>query len=369
MKSATTAGQCPHRGVSLRQVASTLADESSALDALALRTGANTCGRKQIAAWWESGYGRLWKEFLIRSRTIALSIVSIIVVAAGAVLWAFPRFSGAESALFGGQASDAEGPVDTSPEVDNSAQPAFALQFPADPNRLTVANASYYGWSLLDRRSGQTTGSANAATAGNTTESMIKPWLVADFLRRESEAGRQPSAQDLNEMTLVIVDSNDPLAESYYQRDGADAAVARLARICGLTNLVIKSTLWGMTTMTPLDAVRYGACLADGRAAGPQWTGWLLDTMKNVRGTVADQRSGAVQGGRWGIIDGLPAELAKDVSFKNGWTTYVDGWHVNCLAIHPNWVLSVMIRTWGNLDKAAAGCAGIAAGLVVAANP
>ena len=277
---------------------------------------------------------------------------------------------GAESALFGGGGAPRdEEQVDESPAIDRSAQPAFGLQFPADPNRLTVANASYYGWSLLDRRTGQTTGSANAATAGNTTESMIKPWIVSDFLRRESEAGRQPSAEDLNEMTLVIVDSNDPLAESYYQRGGADAVVARLARICGLTNLVIEPTLWGMTTMTPLDAVRYGACLADGRAAGPQWTGWVLDTMKNVRGSVADQRSGAVQGGRWGILDGLPAELAKDTSIKNGWTSYVDGWHVNCLAIHPDWVLSVMIRTWAHLDQAAAGCAGIAAGLVVVTNP
>ncbi len=197
---------------------------------------------------------------------------------------------------------------------------------------------------------------------------MIKPWIVADYLRREAEAGRQPSAEDLNEMTLVIVDSNDPLTESYYQRGGADAVVERLARICGLTNLVIEPTLWGMTTMTPLDAVRYGACLADGRAAGPQWTAWLLDSMKQVRGSVADQRSGAVQGGRWGIIDGLPPVLAKDTSIKNGWTTYVDGWHVNCLAIHPDWVLSVMMRTWEDLDRAAAGCAGIAAALVVADN-
>ncbi len=246
-----------------------------------------------------------------------------------------------------------------------TAGPAYRLGFPAAPDGLTVAGASYSGWALLDRHTGQTTGSSDAATRGNTTESMIKPWLVADFLRRESEAGRQPSAEDLNQMTLVIVDSNDPLAESYYQRGGADAVLRRLVQICGLTNLVIKSNLWGMTTMTPLDAVRYGACLADGRAAGPQWTDWLLETMKQIRGSVAEQRSGAVQGGRWGIIDGLPNELAKDTSFKNGWTSYMDGWHVNCLAIHPDWVLSVLMRTWKNLDEAAAGCASIATRLVV----
>jgi hypothetical protein len=292
-----------------------------------------------------------------------LSVVSIVVLAV-AIVWVLPRLSGVESALFG--AADDSPTADGSATAESRELPTFSLRFPGDPRSLTVANASYYGWSLLDRSSGRTTGSSNAATNGNTTESMIKPWIVADYLRRETEAGRQPSAEDLNEMTLVIVDSHDPLTESYYQRGGADAVVERLARICGLTNLVIEPTLWGMTTMTPLDAVRYGACLADGRAAGPQWTAWLLDTMKQVRGSVADQRSGAVQGGRWGIIDGLPPELAKDTSIKNGWTTYVDGWHVNCLAIHPDWVLSVMIRTWEDLDKAAAGCAGIAAALVVA---
>ena len=290
-------------------------------------------------------------------------------IAAVVLTWALPRLLGSESALFLQHRSGTPDSSDAAEINAQPTQPAFGLRFPADPSSLTVPGASYFGWSLLDRGTGLTTGSSNAATNGNTTESMIKPWIVGDYLRRESEAGRQPSAKDLNEMTLVIIDSNDPLAESYYQRGGADAVVRRLVQICGLTNLVIKPNLWGWTTMTPLDAVRYGSCLADGRAAGPQWTDWLLETMKNVRGSVADQRSGAIQGGRWGIIDGLPAELVKDTSFKNGWTSYKDGWHVNCLAIHPDWVLSVMMRTWRGLQEAAAGCAGIAAKLVVSAVP
>ena len=120
-----------------------------------------------------------------------------------------------------------------------------------------------------------------------------------------------------------------------------------------------------MTLMTPLDAARYGACLADGRAAGPQWTPWVLDAMRNVRGGVDQQDSGEVQGGRWGIIDGLPPELAKDTSFKNGWTLYEDGWHVNCLAVNPAWVLAVMMRMPDELPVAAEGCAALASKLVV----
>ena len=53
-------------------------------------------------------------------------------------------------------------------------------------------------------------------------------------------------------------------------------------------------------------------------------------------------------------LDGLPPELAKDTSIKNGWTLiYDDGdWHLNCLAIHPDWVLAILTRYPGTLGKA-----------------
>ena len=87
--------------------------------------------------------------------------------------------------------------------------------------------------------------------------------------------------------------------------------------------------------------------------------------MTKVRGKVTDQKSGAVQGGRWGIIDGLPPELAKTTSIKNGWTLYRDGWHVNCLAVHEDWVLGVMIRTTRGLQAAADICKSVTTRLVV----
>jgi hypothetical protein len=241
--------------------------------------------------------------------------------------------------------------------------------FPADPDQVTVPGASYMGWSLLDRETGRTTGSANDDTEGSTMESMIKPWLVADFLRREAEEGVEPTGEDLDELTLMIVDSNDPLAEKYYQLGGGDDVVERMREVCGLSGVVIEPTLWGMTVMTPLDAVRYGACLADGRAAGPQWTKFVLGAMRDVRGGVMEQDSGEVQGGRWGIIDGLPHGLAAETSIKNGWTLYDDGWHVNCLAIHAEWVLSVMLRMPDELPVAAAGCQAVAEALVVERRP
>src|SRR5438067_1230846 len=110
-------------------------------------------------------------------------------------------------------------------------------------------------------------------------------------------------------------------------------------------------------------AVRYGLCVANGTAAGPKWTPWLLETMKHVRGGVNDQISVTQQGGRWGIIDGLPPQLASQVSIKNGWTVYGDGWHVNCLAIEQDWVLNVMVRI-GSLQAAANTCRSVAEQLI-----
>jgi hypothetical protein len=259
---------------------------------------------------------------------------------------------------------DTPTPAASTTSVPTPSMPTLAA--PVDPSTITVAGARAFGWAFLDISTGQVSGSANIATMTNTMESMIKPWIAADYLRRLPAAGKQPTASALKELTLMIVDSNDDLAEKYYELDGDDAVVTRLISTCGLTAVTIRSYWWSYTTMTPRDAVRYGACLNDGRAAGPRWTQWILDTMKQVRGGVADQVSDEVQGGRWGIIDALPAELAAQTSIKNGWTDHDDGWHVNCLAVNAQWTLAVLLRV-ATLQQGATDCASVAAQLLVKA--
>ena len=291
-------------------------------------------------------------------------VIGIVLAAlAGTItlLWAFPASQ-----------RDADGPADAGASVTEDAigsprasDAGYTLAPPADPDSIVITDAAFSGWSLLERSTGRVSGSSNAATEGSTTESMIKPWIVADYLRQLADADETPDDATLDELALVIIDSNDPLAEKYYQLSGADDQTARLVDICGLTDLRIEPTFWGMTFMTPLDAMRYGECLADGRAAGPQWTKWLLDTMRHVRGEPSEFDPGEVQGGRWGIIDGLPPELAGDVSFKNGWTAYYDGWHVNCLAIHQDWVLSVMTVMPAGLLAGSEACASVTRALLI----
>ncbi|MEJ3748296.1 hypothetical protein WEI85_34050 [Actinomycetes bacterium KLBMP 9797] len=249
---------------------------------------------------------------------------------------------------------------------------------PSVTSRLTLAAGpvqvpvdGFLSWALLDRATGQIEGSDNIA-ATNSTESMIKIWLVSDYLRRVAERGEQPSAARLAQARRAIRDSDDDAAQSLYVAGGGDPVVRRMISVCRLTDTKIgRSGWWSYTQISARDAVRLGDCVKNGTAAGSMWTDWVLKEMSQVRGSAAardqHERSG---GGRWGIIDGLPEEIVRQgVGIKNGWTRIgADGkWHLNCLAVADDWVLAVLMRypIDHGLDYGADTCASVARQLVV----
>lgn len=234
-------------------------------------------------------------------------------------------------------------PAPRPPLGDVPVAPRPLTRVTLSPHPVAVRGTVFFGWSLLDRRTGTIAGSGNRESGHNSTESMIKAWIASDYLRRLDAAGRSPSATALRELTLMIVDSNDNMAQKYYVIDGGNAVVQRLISICGLKDTTVYSAWWSKTRMTPADAVRYGECVASGRAAGRTWTPWILNTMTHVRGGVGYQQA-TTGGGRWGIINALPAAMVTTTSIKNGWTAYQGVWHVNCMAIQKDWVLAVMMR-------------------------
>lgn len=243
----------------------------------------------------------------------------------------------------------------------------------AAPVTVKVDNG-FFSWALLDRRTGSISGAPNRA-ATNSTESMIKTWLVSDYLRRLG--GKSPPAAQLRNASLAIVDSDDNAAETLFRLGGGKPVIDRMITMCRLTDTepVVppggRSVWWSYTEMSAQDAVRMGECVKNGTAAGPRWTRWVLDEMTKVRGTTAarDQRTTS-GGGRWGIVDGLPEEITDQgpIAIKNGWTMiYADGlWHVNCLAVADNWVLAVLLRypQRQGLDYGAGICASVATQLV-----
>jgi hypothetical protein len=195
---------------------------------------------------------------------------------------------------------------------------------------VTVNTSGFWSWTLMDRNSGELAGSDNAG-ATNVTASMIKAWLAADYLRRAAERNTTPSSSIMKQLTIMIRDSDNAAASYFWRANGGNATIKRLIAMCGLTDS--KAYIdWAHTLMSARDATRMGACIGDGRAAGAKWTDWVLNEMRSVRGS-----------GRFGIISVLPADVAGKTAIKNGWIAKSDGkWHINCMAVGPDWVLSVM---------------------------
>ncbi|MEU4565799.1 hypothetical protein [Micromonospora sp. NPDC023956] len=226
---------------------------------------------------------------------------------------------------------------------------------PAAPQPPTLTHASvsvpfdgkYFSWALMDRETGTISGAKNLTTT-NSTESMIKSWIVADYLRR---LGDKPLSGERRKQAVVAIrNSNDTAAQSLYQAGGSGAVLERLISVCKLTDTRLDPRArWAYTQMSPRDAVRMGDCIADGTAAGPKWTPFLMKEMASVQGTTAPEDQQLKEGGgRWGIIDGLPPSITTQgpVSIKNGWTMlWADlQWHLNCLAVTDKWSLAVMMR-------------------------
>ncbi|WP_428962536.1 hypothetical protein [Micromonospora fluostatini] len=231
----------------------------------------------------------------------------------------------------------------------------------------------FFSWALLDRATGEIAGAENMAKT-NSTESMIKAWFAAEYLR---ELGDAPVPErGRRNISAAIRDSDDDAANRLYDAAGRQATIRRMVQTCDLTDTRPGRVpgyigWWSFTEMSARDAVRLGNCLADGRAAGPTHTGFLLDEMSKVRGSTdpADQQA-RQGGGRWGIIDGLPESIVEQgrVSIKNGWTplNYDGNWHVNCLAVTEKWSLAVLLRypQSRGLDYGADVCASVATQLV-----
>jgi hypothetical protein len=192
--------------------------------------------------------------------------------------------------------------------------------------------AGFWSWALIDRRTGTLSGSENAA-ARSDTASMVKSWIAADYLRRAGERGVEDSR--LRSLSQMIRDSDNSIANTFHGYNGGTPSINRMIRICGLTDSrPVSSGSWSTTEVSARDGARLAVCLADGRAAGPKWTNWLLNEMRQVRGA-----------GRFGIVTAFPPDVAAKVAVKNGWINRDDGkWHIACLAVTDDWALSVLTQ-------------------------
>ena len=210
------------------------------------------------------------------------------------------------------------------------------------PAKVSIDAEGWWSWSLQDTRTGKIYGSTNMSRT-STTASLIKSWIASDFLRRSAEQGVTPSDARLAQISTMIRDSDNEAAQALWQTStvGGSASIPRLISICKLTDSSGYKNLWSNTNLSARDITRLGACIADGRAAGSKWTKWLLNEMRQVRGT-----------GDFGIRKAFPASEQKTIAIKNGWVTRdaVGQWNVNCLAIGDGWTMGVMTVYPSNLN-------------------
>ncbi|HEX5543074.1 MAG TPA: hypothetical protein VFX60_16180 [Micromonospora sp.] len=236
----------------------------------------------------------------------------------------------------------AAAPQRTAPSADPQKQPTAASSLALAAAPVTLNFDGFLSWALLDEQ-GQISGSENLAE-GTWVGSVVKAWIVADYLRGRAEQGQRPGLTRLDQARRAIRDSNDPAAEALYRAAGGTAQLRRMISICELTDTTIEGSRWRSVRMSARDAARLGRCVTDGRAAGPSWTEWVRKELTKVRGSLAEVDQPF--GGRWGIIDGLPAELADGAGIKNGWIIVKSEgeWHVNCLGVADRWSLAVLTR-------------------------
>jgi hypothetical protein len=238
-------------------------------------------------------------------------------------------------------------PPTIAPKVVEPPQPTLA----AAP--VSVKVNGFYSWALMDLKTGKISGSKNSATQTSSTESMIKTWIVSDYLHQLDQKSSPLTASMKASIQRAIRDSNDNDASKINAAGGGTAQTKRMISTCGLKNTHLGKVpgyvgWWSFTEMSAQDVTRLGNCIQSGKAAGEKYTPLVLSEMSKVRGSVGDQHT-TYGGGHWGIIDGLPKEIAAKqgpISIKNGWTQLVyDGdWHISCLAISKSWVLAVQTR-------------------------
>lgn len=280
---------------------------------------------------------RLFRWFL------PLSLLAIL--GGGATAYAMPH--GKPIRWTSGVPATLAGTPSPSPSASPLPPPPPPPTLQAGPVTVAAPKDGFLAWAFYDRRTGTMSGSKNSDSAVNSTESMIKAWMVSDYLRKKTKL----TDAERKHVAGAIRDSNDNDADFFYKANGAKPGLKRLATTCGLKHLKTSANAaetWAYTTMTAQDAVRMGLCVADGRAAGPLWTTYVLDEMRRVRGKVTDNKiQSKTGGGRWGIIDALPDNVIPETGIKNGWTMLWKDyhWHVNCLAVHADWVLAVQVRT------------------------
>ncbi|OFJ54855.1 serine hydrolase [Mycolicibacterium grossiae] len=279
---------------------------------------------------------------------------------ATAIAGAVVLLSGCEARVWGAPpAAD-----DTSPAVTGPAPaPAPPAAPPGEPVasfdgldarvRQATADAAASGADIeavvMDRTTGQTV--SNGVAKPFPIASVVKLFIADDLLLRESQGQATLSDADRRSLDVMLRSSDDSAAQTFWDRSGGNAVIARVKARYGLPGTTAPSNgHWDVTTSTAADLVRYYDMLLDGTGGlPPEQTNVILGNLAQSTPTGTD---GYPQ--RFGIPEGLYAE---PVAVKQGWFCCWNGGnqlHVSTGAIGPDRRYVMAISSLEPDDAAAA---------------
>lgn len=191
----------------------------------------------------------------------------------------------------------------------------------------------WLSWSLVDTASDRRVGSANSDTDRTNSESSIKAWIAADYLRVAQAEGRAVTSSERADIAAMVRSSDNAAAQRLYEAIGGDAILRHLRSVCGVTVATSTPGYWSLTQITAVDATRIFTCVLRTAPAYPGGDDLLTD----LRSVDPDDA--------FGIKAALPPTTT--VSMKNGWMPHsstTGEWNVNCVAAWDDFVLAVLTR-------------------------
>ncbi|BCB81036.1 hypothetical protein Pflav_074460 [Phytohabitans flavus] len=178
-----------------------------------------------------------------------------------------------ESATPPAPSASGSGPASAEPTPSLSASPTPSptlKPLAVHAGKVTIKASGWWSWAMIDRRTGKIYGSSNMSET-NTTASLIKSWIGADYLRRAAESGQTPSAARMQQLTIMIRDSDNEAAQSLWEAVGGSASIGRLIKTCKLTDSSGYKNMWSNTRLSP--ATPPGWASASRTAAPPVRSG------------------------------------------------------------------------------------------------
>ena len=93
----------------------------------------------------------------------------------------------------------------------------------------------WMSWSLVDTARERRVGSANSDTDRTNSESSIKAWIAADYLRVVQAEGRAVTAAERADIAAMVRSSDNAAAQRLYGALGGDEILRHLRSVCGVT--------------------------------------------------------------------------------------------------------------------------------------